>query len=290
MGKKWGRTKQIYEDHFEEMARQYEGGAEMEDIAERYDVSTSTVYRWLLDAGYKHRGKGRYPKAMKKRAAELAARGWSYKAIANLLDVERPCVDEWVKGFTGEAIKPNPGRKRKKPKEPEISKEAQELIDNPPWTRHKRGRRWTDEQKRNVLELMERGFTPLEVWRIAGASKQRQRMVWREFGGVGPPPNLKKKRKKKKREERIRELREERKRRPEIEEQAPRGPRKRIVAPGGRREMPELGPKPPPRKKPLPPEGRPEPYEPLDVELPPERPKRRRKISSKRKRVLPEGE
>ena len=144
----WNRTREVYEASFGAMTEEFEGGADETDIAARYGVSGPTISRWLTKAGYKHRGRGRYPIAMKERAAELHSRGWSMDAISNLLRVDRDFVDEWVSA----APKPekNP---RKKPAKQKISERAQELIDNPPWERHKRGRLWTDDQKKNVLDL-----------------------------------------------------------------------------------------------------------------------------------------
>jgi hypothetical protein len=267
MARLWNRTREVYEASFEKMTTEFEGGADETDIAARYGISGPTLGRWLTKAGYKHRGRGRYPLAMKARAAELHSRGWSLEAIANLLHVDRDFVDDWIREMP--APEPNP-KKRKR---------AQELIDNPAWERHRRGRRWTEEQYKNVLDLIVRKFTVLEVFRIAGASKARQRMVWRSVGGKGPPPNL---------EQRRTQRRRRRRRRPGELEGPPkvtRRPVKRVLAPGGRREEPELGPAPPPKRKPLPSAGRPEAYEP--GELPPA-PKRR--LPPGRRRALPEPE
>ena len=269
-------TQVVYAEHFDAIARAFEGGAEETDLASEYDVSPTTIGRWLMKAGYKHRGRGRYPLAIKERAAELRSQGWDFDAISNLLKVDREYVDEWTVGIP----KGTPSRAKRNPRKPSkkdarISAEAQELIDNPAWSRHKRGRLWTDEQKQNVLDLMRRGFTPLEVWRIAGASIARQRSIWRATGSNRPAPNIRA-REKRRREEReeleeAAEAREARRRRRRAAEE----PKPREVAPGGRREKPAAARKP----KPLPPEGRPEPYEPGDVP----RPRRRR-------RALPESE
>lgn len=271
----WNRTREVYDKHFEDIVREFEGGAEETDIAARYGVSGPTIGRWLTKAGYKHRGRGRYPIAMKQRAADLHSRGWSMDAISDLLKVDRDFVDEWIR----EAPKPekNP---RKRPAKQKISARAQELIDNPPWERHKRGRRWTEEQKKNVLDLMVRKFTPLEVFWIAGASRARQRMIWQEFGGKGHPPNLEG-RKTQRRRTKVRKRGVL-----EPEQKVQRRPIKRVLAPGGRRELPELGPEPPPKRKPLPPESAPPPYEP--EELPTAR--SRRKLPPGRRRALPESE
>lgn len=206
----------IYEENFEQIAEGFEGGEEEVDLAAQFGVSPPTIGRWLFDAGYKHRGRGRYPIAMKTRAGILAEQGWDYDDIAKLLKVTRELVDEWSRNPV-----PNPSPPVKKPR---ISKEAQELIENPPWTRHVRGRRWTEEQKLNVLELMQGGFTPLEVFRIAGASKARQRSVWGEYGRGGHPPNLRPRARKG----------------AGVHPEVPRGrPRQRTLAPGGRREVPQ---------------------------------------------------
>lgn len=264
-------TQAIHLESFDAIAEGFEAGQDEVELAAEYGVSPPTIGRWLMKAGYKHRGRGRYPMAVKERAADLRARGWDFEAIAKLLKVDRELVDEWVRGVP----KNVPGRAKRNPGKGRVSEEAQELIDNPPWERHKRGRWWTEEQKLNVLDLMKRGFSPLEVFRIAGASVARQRSIWRETGSRREPPNIRARDKERRARKELEAEREERKKK---SGKGPiRGPRKRVLAPGGRRPaVPEPEPRelhePPVKRplKPLPPEGRPPPYEPGDV--PPFRP------------------
>lgn len=172
MGKKWGRTKVIFDDHMDDIARDFEGGAELREIATKYDVSPPTITNWLIAAGYKHRKKGRYPKAMKERANDLAARGWDPIAIANLFQTKLDYVEEWI----GMAPRPR-GRAQRQAAPMETG-----------YRRHVTGRRWTSDQKDEVMRLLQAGvFTVDQIYRLTNASRVRQQRIWRERSGAPFP-------------------------------------------------------------------------------------------------------
>lgn len=170
MGKKWGRTAVIFDESMDDIARDFEGGAELREIAVKYDVSPPTITNWLISAGYKHRQKGRYPRAMKEKAVELAARGWDPIAIANLFKTKLGYVHEWL------GLPTAPTRRG-----PRVGAPME-----PAYKRHVVGRRWTDAQKEEVLRLISAGiFSVDQIYRITNASRVRQQGIWGEF--VGSP-------------------------------------------------------------------------------------------------------
>jgi len=172
VGKKWGRTGAIYEAHMDDIARDFEGGAELREIAIRYGVSPPTITNWLIAAGYKHRRKGRYPQAMKDRAGDLYNRGWEPMAIANLLKTKLGYVYNWI----GEDA---PAGSTTIPVSPPME---------PASRRHVTGRRWTEEQKDEVVRLLASGvFSVDQIYRLTNASRVRQQRIWKEALGIPFP-------------------------------------------------------------------------------------------------------
>lgn len=227
------QARQALEDHQVAIARAFERGRELQDIAKKYDVSTMTVHNWLKTLGYKHaKGRGRYPKAMLGRARDLASRGWSTEAISKLLKVRPEQVQTWVeaapienpKGFKRkskeakdsarskklaelEKRRAKKGKRRRVPdpaKLEEIEEEAKKAKEKkprgrPPKTtpaepypppRHRCNKHWTEPEERYVLELIREGKEPQFIYHRMRASKQRQRRIWRKYGGSGDPPNF----------------------------------------------------------------------------------------------------
>lgn len=170
MGKKWGRTAAIFEESMDDIAQDFEGGAELKEIAAKYEVSPPTITNWLIKAGYKHRTKGRYPKAMKERAVDLQARGWNPIAIANLFKTKIEYVNEWL------GLPRATGRMHLVP---DMESE---------YKRHVTGRRWTDAQKDEVIRLLSTGvFSVGQIYRITNASRVRQQRIWAEIVGAPFP-------------------------------------------------------------------------------------------------------
>jgi len=169
MGKKWGRTKLIYDEHMDSIERDFEGGAELREIATKYDVSPPTITNWLIASGYKHRQKGRYPQAMKLKAVELSNRGWDPIAIANLFRTKLSYVNDWIGVASSGRARPAPEME-------------------PAYTRHVVGRRWTDAQKDEVVRLVSTGvFTVDQIYRLTNASRVRQQRIWAERVGTPYP-------------------------------------------------------------------------------------------------------
>jgi transposase-like protein len=170
------RTREIFEQSIDAIASDYEGGMALKDIAANYGVSPPTINNWLIRAGYKRRKKGRVPRAMKNRAAELSERGRTIRDIAELLKTSERNVEAWISG------QPTP------PKAPvgERRAERAQLAGIP--DRHKLGEWWTDAQKGAVAGMLESGAFPVaEIYWTTGASRTRQQRIWRELG-VGPFP------------------------------------------------------------------------------------------------------
>lgn len=176
MGRKWGRTKEIFDAHMGDIERDFEGGADLRDIAARYEVSPPTITNWLIKAGYKHRKRGRYPIAMKEKAVELAGRGWEPVAIARLFRVKLPYVYQWLD------LEPEPERAT-------IGRDVVPM-EEPEGMRHKIGRRWTQAQKEQVFGFLQAPevFTVANIYKLTGASRDRQQKIWREFEPDTPFP------------------------------------------------------------------------------------------------------
>src|SRR3990172_12689376 len=71
----------------------YESGVNMKAIAQQVGVSAPTVAKWLTGEGYRRKGSGRIPLAMKSRGGDLQARGWGADAISKLLGLSVKNVD-----------------------------------------------------------------------------------------------------------------------------------------------------------------------------------------------------
>jgi hypothetical protein len=225
------QARQALEDHQVAIARAYERGKHLEDIAKKYDVSTMTVHNWLKTLGYKHsRGRGRYPKAMAGRARDLASRGWGVEQISSLLKVRSEQIEAWVlsgpienpKGFKQRSPQekeqarkkklaqlekrrakkkkgagvPDPARleqveeESKKAKRPRGRPRKEKTEEPYPPPRHRCNKHWTEPEERFVLELIREGKQPAFIYNRMRASKQRQRRIWRKYGGKGDPPNF----------------------------------------------------------------------------------------------------
>jgi len=182
MGRKWGRTGEIFDAHMGDIELDFEGGAELRDIASKYEVSAPTITNWLIEAGYKHRRRGRYPIAMKEKAVELAGRGWEPVAIAKLLRVKLPYARQWL------GLDPEP--------ESTVLGRDAVRMDEPESMRHKVGRRWTQEQKERVFGFLQAPevFTVANIYKLTGASRDRQQKIWAEFNTGEPFPLPKKQR------------------------------------------------------------------------------------------------
>jgi hypothetical protein len=182
MGRKWGRTGEIFDAHMGDIERDFEGGAELRDIAKKYGVSAPTITNWLIESGYKHRSRGRYPIAMKEKAVELAGRGWEPVAIAKLLRVKLRYARQWLD------LDP----------EPESTVLGRDVVrmDELEGMRHKVGRRWTREQKERVFGFLQAPevFTVANIYKLTGASRDRQQKIWIEFNTGEPFPLPKKQR------------------------------------------------------------------------------------------------
>lgn len=175
MGKKWGRTATIFEESMEDIALDFEGGADLKEIAAKYDVSAPTITNWLIAEGYKHRKRGRYPQAMKDRAVDLQTRGWEPIAIANLFQTKIEYVNEWL------GLPLATGRMR-------IVADIE-----PEYKRHILGHRWSDAQKDEVVRLLSAGiFSVGQIYRLTNASRVRQQGIWSD--SVGSPFPLTKER------------------------------------------------------------------------------------------------
>jgi len=109
---------------------------------------------------------------MKAKAVELAERGWSAEAIANLFKVKIHWVLQWLGADAEQVIEYR-----------EVIEPARE--DG----RHKRGRRWTEAQKLEVLEHLNLGILSVaNIYRLTGASARRQRAIWKEYMHPDPFP------------------------------------------------------------------------------------------------------
>ena len=183
------RAQQIRQERWPEIRERFENGESYPAIAKDVGVSSATMLKWLIEEGYKYRTKGRYPRAMRRRAKEMVERGdWEIEDVAEILKVDKKLVAKWY--ASKEPDKPH-RKKNPAPRRNQLSPQAQRLIKDPRVPRHKRGRRWELEQKRFVVQLIRKRFSIIEVYRIMGASKARQSKIWKELvGRDSTPPNF----------------------------------------------------------------------------------------------------
>jgi len=181
----------IFKDHWPKMARMIERGNTPSAVAKKFKLSPATFNRKLTKEGYKHKARGRTPQAVKERSRDLFNRGWPISRISLFLKVEQDHIQNWIQErLESENIDRNNKKDYIKNPAPKASKEATRIREISKVPRHKRGRRWTQEQKEFVFKLIKGKWPPYEIYRIANASKARQRMIWQELGGKGSPPNL----------------------------------------------------------------------------------------------------
>lgn len=207
------RVQALYEHKIRKVTRAFEDGADVKKIARKVGVSPPTITRWLTLEGYKHKKRGRYPKAMKARTRDLSRRGWSDERIARLLQAPLERVIEWneleenpILGGEKDPLKVRGGRVKKRAKKTQSKvrqydkdweyvrgrwrKKKKKRRKGAPPPRHKCRKKWTKDEKDYVLALMERGLSVLAIYRRMRASRKRQLKIWREAGKKGLPPGF----------------------------------------------------------------------------------------------------
>lgn len=194
------RVQDLFHTKIRKVVLDHERGVDLKAIAERVGVSPPTVAKWLNQEGYKRKGAGRVPLAMKARVRDLHLRGWDDSHISRLLGLRRDQVAEWsrplenpILGGERDPLKVRGERRRKKdkakPRKRGRPKKPEGAEVWPP-ARHRCRKHWTAPEKAFVLQLIENGITPLAIYRRTRASRSRQLKIWRSFGNEGPPPNF----------------------------------------------------------------------------------------------------
>lgn len=204
------RVQALFERKISRVTRSYEGGTDIRQIAAQVGVSAPTISRWLTIEGYKHKKRGRYPVAMKARSRALSRQGWDNGRIAGLLEVPIARVIEWGHlkenpilggqkdplGMRGVKVK----KKGKKTQSKVRQHDPNYVYEKGRWRKRKKKKkawpppkhrcrkRWTDDEKRYVLQLLDRGFSILVIYRRMRASRKRQLKIWREAKRKGFPP------------------------------------------------------------------------------------------------------
>lgn len=165
----------VREECIAEIISAFEDKIPVTVIAEQYDVTKYYITKWLKDEGYIV-GKGRRPTlAAVARARDLAARNWPREEIGHLLNVREERVDKWLDrknepihkngeppiSIKGDLLKPYPFLKA------QCNTAKKEPM-------HKHGKRWNLAQELHVLDLIEKGLSPGEIYRKSRASKKKQ--------------------------------------------------------------------------------------------------------------------
>lgn len=166
-----------YIQYFDQVAAAWQNGMPIKDIAALYGLSKRTVRVWLEKAGLKHKRFTRWSDETKRQAIELYSQGYSSINVAKMMGIKPSVISNWLRdaGFS-----PAADRRQR-------DAEARVLYPNPkpakpnPGDRHKRGKRWTEEQKREVFRLIQKGLEPIEIYRQTGASRKRQGMIKSEL-------------------------------------------------------------------------------------------------------------
>lgn len=189
------RVQDLHSSKIKKVVRAYERGMPLKDIALETGVSPPTIAKWLKQEGYKHKTKGRIPLAMKARVRELHIRGWEDMEIARLLNLGMGHVKELSKPkqnpiLSGKDPLKVKGQKKKKKKGKKSKKPKLQPGEKWPPDRHKCRKHWKENEKTFVLQLINKGISPLAIYKRMRASKKRQIRIWQEAGGKGNPPNF----------------------------------------------------------------------------------------------------
>jgi len=191
------RVQTLFEQSISRVVKAYEAGKDLKAISQRVGVSAPTVAKWLTQEGYKHKGKGRYPVAMKTRARDLRRRGWDVGKIASLLKVPPERIKEWsslksnpVLGGEKDPLKLKGETGKKKKKKKKKLKSSKKNKPGYPPPKHKCRKHWKRIEEEYVIELMKKGVSVLGIYRRMRASKKRQSRIWKKYGGKGRPPNF----------------------------------------------------------------------------------------------------
>jgi len=167
-----------YIQYFDQVAASWQNGTPIKDIAAFYGLSKRTVRVWLEKAGLKHKRFTKWPDETRQQAIDLYSQGYSSINVAKMMGIKPSVISNWLRnaGFS-----PAADRRQR-------DAEARVLYPNPkppdetgPAPRHKRGKRWTDSQKREVYRLILEGLEPGEIYHKTGASRRRQSMIKSEL-------------------------------------------------------------------------------------------------------------
>jgi transposase len=191
-------------EKWNEISNRFEKGESCNELAKKYDLSSTTLQRWLMKDGYIHRKKGRYPNAMHAKARDLHRRGFNFDRIAAIQNVSVEKIIEWC----NEKYDKNERRRLSNPapRREDLSQEAQKIIKSKRKPRHIRNKWWTKEQKDFVVKLIKRRLPVIAVYRATGASRARQSKIFREYYNKTPINFSKKKSEKYSRENRIKKV------------------------------------------------------------------------------------
>lgn len=185
------RVQELFNAKIRKAVLAYERGASLKAIAGRVGVSAPTVAKWLAAEGYRRKGTGRIPIAMKARVRDLVARGWSVEAVGGLLGLGAAAVEKLsgpienpiLGGRDPLKIKGQQKRKKDRP-----AKETKKTKWPPP--KHKCRKRWNPVEEAYVIQLIEKKVPPGVIYKKMRASRNRQARIWKKNGNDGRPPNL----------------------------------------------------------------------------------------------------
>lgn len=195
------RVQELRDTRMKKVVRAYERGEPLNSIASLVGVSPPTISKWLIQEGYKKKGKGRIPDAMKRRVADLQKRGWNDGQISSLLNLSVERVREFSEPIENpimgekDPLKTRGGKRKKKAKGTKGKRgrpTKDEKSKTPGWPppRHKCRKHWTPVEEAYVMQMMEDKVAPAEIYKRMRASKARQRRIWQKYGGKGNPPNF----------------------------------------------------------------------------------------------------
>ena len=195
------RVQALKDQYLRQVTSGYEREMTITKLADKTGVSQPTISRWLRDEGYLRRRRGKFPRAMKYRAKDLSQRGFNEGAISTILKVPQGRVIEWLKlvknpsVLSGEKdpLKIRGSKTSRKRRRPRPTKKRKALVSS--WRKqvpqaHQCRHKWTEPEIDYVYTLIKAKKSIKKIYEHTRASAKRQRIIWKQKGHKGRPPNF----------------------------------------------------------------------------------------------------
>ena len=195
------RVQALRDQYLRQVTSGYERRMTITKLADKTGVSQPTISRWLRAEGYLRRRRGKFPRAMKYRAKDLSQRGFGEGDISSILKVPQGRVVEWLKlvknpsvlGGEKDPLKIRGSKTSRKRRQPRPTKKRKALVAS--WKKrvpraHQCRHKWTEPEIDYVYTLIKARKSIKKIYEHTRASAKRQRIIWKQKGHKGRPPNF----------------------------------------------------------------------------------------------------